>query len=191
MQSMAPSDPKRVPVWRDSGGGFLEKYSVWILLILTVILIMVSLQYDFDVFLTIEWWFFQGGMFLLGVYVSLKQPPKSEHVRFILAFVVLFLGSVTVGITQSHRAAEAQKKLQHQLDAIQHNTERPPVINVQSPPPIVVAAKQRASLRLANVQLGYFNQTTFGANIFVRNTSATASLWDYVGPFGVYVVDRE
>ncbi len=79
-------------------------------------------------------------MAALGVYVSLKPQPPEKHVRFIVAFVILFLGGGVVNVIQTRIASKVQESLQGQLEQIRRNTQNPPVFNVLPTPVTILPA---------------------------------------------------
>ncbi len=92
-------------------------------------------------------------MAALGVYVSLKPQLPEKHARFIVAFLLLFLGGGVVNVVQTRLASKAQEELRGQLTQIRKNTETPPQVTVNvppnAPPQIIVNPSQSVSRHIA------------------------------------------
>ncbi len=93
-------------------------------------------------------------MAALGVYVSLKPQPAEKHIRFIIAFIVLFLGGGVVNVVQTRLASKAQEELKTQLSKIQKNTEQPPTVNVL-PQVVMPKPEQRGYLGMDTLTIQF------------------------------------
>lgn len=144
-------------------------------------------------------------MAALGVYVSLKPRPAEKHIRYIVAFIFLFLCGGIVNVVQARLASKAEEELKGQLNKIQKNTEQPPIVNVTVPSPVLTLPVEKHNLTgflqvysivPVNKEALIGKSLPLSFNLFFQNMGtepvhAAHSRWSAVIPDGIPSEDQE